>query len=81
MHSPEAVPTHFINPDMVLDKNAIDAAGTPLGRVVDVGLFDHSRVKFLVVEDDDKRIPIRTVGIEEIENVSPDTVRLRVQGA
>lgn len=72
---------HNIAPDMVLDKHAIDAQGAILGRVVDVGLFDHSRVKFLVVEDDEKRIPIRTVGVDAIENVSPDTVRVRVQGA
>jgi hypothetical protein len=69
---------HVISPDMVLDKPAIDADGAPLGEVVDVGLFDHSRVKFLVVQDRDKEIPIRRFPVDDIEGVSADYVTLRI---
>lgn len=67
-----------IAPDMVLGKSLLDAAGGRLGEIVDVGLFDHARVKFLVVEDKDRRIPIRCVGIEAIDMVDADSVRVRV---
>ena len=66
-----------IEPDMVLGKTVVDGHGGSLGHIVDVGLYNHSRVKFLVVEDKEKRIPIRTVGVDAIERVGTDTVRLR----
>lgn len=69
---------HVISPDMVLDKPAIDAEGAPLGQVVDVGLFDHARVKFLVVQDDAKRVPIRRYAVDDIKGVSADHVTLRI---
>lgn len=67
-----------IAPDMVLGKAAVDTDGGRLGEIVDVGLFDHHRVKFLVVEDKARRIPIRCFGIHDVAGVGPDTVRLRV---
>lgn len=70
---------HVISPDMVLDKPAIDADGSPIGQVVDVGLFDHSRVKFLVVRDEEKSVPIRRFTVDDVEGVSADFVTLRIQ--
>lgn len=70
---------HAIAPDMVLGKRLVDGHGGLLGEIVDVGLYDHSRVKFLVVEDKTRRIPIRTVGVDAIEGVDPDSVRVRVR--
>ena len=69
---------HAIAPDMVLGKELVDAAGGHLGEIVDVGLFDHQRVKFLVVEDKARSIPIRCVGIESIDAVDQDSVRIRL---
>lgn len=66
-----------IEPDMVLGKAVVDERGGSLGEIVDVGLYNHSRVKFLVVEDKSRRIPIRTFGVEDIERVGADTVRIR----
>lgn len=67
-----------IEPDMVLGKEAVDGEGSHLGEIVDVGLYTHSRVKFLVVQDKDNRVPIRRIGVEDIHDVDPDVVRLRV---
>lgn len=67
-----------IEPDMVLGKEAVDDEGLHLGEIVDVGLYTHSRVKFLVVQDRDNRVPIRRVGVEDIHDVNADVVRLRV---
>lgn len=66
-----------IEPDMVLGKEAVDGAGIHLGRVVDVGLYTHSRVKFLVLRGDDRRS--RRVGIEDVDGVDVDIVRVRVR--
>lgn len=68
-----------IEPDMVLGKVVFDGHGDSLGQIVDVGLYNHSRVKFLVVEDKEKRIPIRTLPVDAIDSVSADTVTLRVR--
>lgn len=67
-----------IEPDMVLGKSVVDSRGGSLGEIVDVGLFNHSRVKFLVVEDKSQRIPIRTVGVDAIDRVGADSVTLRI---
>jgi hypothetical protein len=67
-----------IEPDMVMGKAAIGGDGERLGEVVDVGLFSHSRVKYLVVEDKAKGIPIRMYAAETIDSVSSDIVRLKV---
>lgn len=67
-----------IEPDMVLGKEAVDDAGLHLGEIVDVGLYTHSRVKFLIVQDKDHRVPVRRVGVEDIHDVAADVVRLRV---
>lgn len=67
-----------IAPEMVLGKPVVDPSGGRLGEIVDVGLFDHARVKFLVVEDKARRIPIRCVGIGDIDAVDADSVRVRV---
>jgi sporulation protein YlmC with PRC-barrel domain len=64
---------------MVLGKNVIDGHGGRLGRIVDVGLYAHDRVKFLVVEDKEHRIPIRTVGVDAIDNVGRESVQVRVR--
>lgn len=66
-----------IEPDMVLGKEAVDGAGLHLGRVVDVGLYTHSRVKFLVLRDDDRRN--RRVGVEDVDGVDVDVVRVRAR--
>lgn len=66
-----------IEPDMVLGKAVVDERGGTVGQIVDVGLYSHSRVKFLVVEDKSKRVPIRTFGVDAIERVGADTVSLR----
>lgn len=68
-----------IEPDMVLGKAVVDDHGGDLGQIVDVGLYSHSRVKFLVVEDPSKRVPIRTVGVDAIDRVGAETVRLRLR--
>jgi hypothetical protein len=68
-----------IEPYMVLGKPAMGPEGEALGEIVDVGLHSYSRVKFLVVEDKDKRVPIRTVSVDEVEGVTPDHVTLRVK--
>lgn len=68
---------HAIEPDMVLGKEAVDGAGMHLGRVVDVGLYTHSRVKFLVVGDDTRSN--RRVGVEDVAGFDADVVRLRVR--
>lgn len=68
-----------IEPYMVLGKTATGPQGEDLGEIVDVGLHNYSRVKFLVVEDKDKRVPIRTVSVDQVEGVSPDRVTLRVR--
>jgi hypothetical protein len=70
---------HSIAPDMVLGKRVVDGAGGLLGEIVDVGLYDHSRVKFLVVEDKARRIPIRTLGVDVISRVEPDEVTVRIR--
>ena len=71
---------HAIEPDMVLGKEAVDPSGSHLGTIVDVGLFTHSRVKFLVVRDQARRnVPVRRVGIEDVDGVDADVVRLRVR--
>lgn len=75
---PPRVHMKAIEPDMVLGKAVIDSRGGSLGEIVDVGLFNHSRVKFLVVEDKSQRIPIRTVGIDAIDRVERDSVTLRI---
>ena len=67
-----------IEPDMVLGKEAIDGEGAAIGEIVDVGLYAHDRVKFLVVQGRDRRIPIRNVDVGAIASVSPDSVRLSV---
>ena len=67
-----------IAPEMVLGKPLVDPTGGRLGEIVDVGLFDHARVKFLVVEDKARRIPIRCVGVDAIDAVDADSVRVRV---
>lgn len=68
-----------IAPDMVLGKRVIDGHGGLLGEIIDVGLFDHARVKFLVVEDKARHIPIRTVGVDAIDSVDMDAVHVRVR--
>ncbi|HET6404646.1 MAG TPA: PRC-barrel domain-containing protein [Candidatus Thermoplasmatota archaeon] len=71
---------HAIEPDMVLGKEAVDGSGSSLGTVVDVGLYTHSRVKFLVVSDGARaNVPIRRVGVEDVDGVDADVVRLRVR--
>lgn len=67
-----------IEPDMVLGKEAVNGLGDSIGEIVDVGLYDHSRVKFLVVEDKARRLPIRNVAVDAIQDVGADVVKLRV---
>lgn len=67
-----------IEPDMVLGKEVVDGMGGSLGEIVDVGLYTHDRVKFLVVQDRARRVPVRTVAVDAITSVSPDSVRVRV---
>ena len=68
-----------IDPYSVLGKPAVDPRGSALGEIVDVGLFSHSRVKFLVVKDAKKDIPVRTYSVDDVQNVGTDSVTLRVQ--
>ncbi|HEX2021950.1 MAG TPA: hypothetical protein VHH36_04510 [Candidatus Thermoplasmatota archaeon] len=68
-----------IEPDMVMGKPVVDPAGGNLGEIVDVGLYSHDRVKFLVVEDKSARVPIRRLMVDEIDDVSATTVRVRVR--
>ena len=70
---------HAIEPDMVLGKNVIDAEGGKLGQIVDVGLYTHRRVKFLLVQDDAHRVPIRTFAVDAIHAVGDETVTLRLE--
>lgn len=67
-----------IEPDMVLGKEAVDGQGDSLGEVVDVGLYTHSRVKFLVVAGKERGGRSRTITVDAITDVSADVVRLRV---
>lgn len=68
-----------LTPEMVLGKSVIARDGACMGDVVDVGLHDMRRVKFLVVEDDPAANPhhLVRVNVEEVEAVSPTTVRVR----
>ncbi|MFA5861338.1 MAG: hypothetical protein WDA16_06540 [Candidatus Thermoplasmatota archaeon] len=68
-----------IAPEMVLGKSVLDGHGGFLGEIVDVGLYTHDRVKFLVVEDKGRRVPIRTVGVDAIDSVDIDSVHVRVR--
>ncbi|GEM_PF-6987624 len=68
-----------IEPHMVLGKAARGPQGEDLGEVVDVGLHSYSRVKFLLVEDKTRTVPIRTVSVDEVEGVAADRVTLRIR--
>lgn len=68
-----------IEPEMVLGKDVLDDHGGKVGEVVDVGLYTHSRVKFLVIEDKSKRIPITRMDVDRIDGVTETTVRLKVR--
>ena len=68
-----------IEPDMVMGKSVFDPSGGSLGEIVDVGLYNHSRVKFLLVEDKSKRVPIRTFTVDDIDRVGDTFVRVRVK--
>lgn len=74
----EAAAMRAIEPGMVMGKEAVDGEGTPLGEIVDVGLYAHDRVKFLLVKDPTHRVPVRIVGVDAIAHVSADRVRLSV---
>jgi hypothetical protein len=67
-----------IEPDMVLGKRVVDARGGRLGEIVDVGLYTHSRVKFLVVLDKTQRVPIRRYAVDTIDNVSEEYVTVHL---
>lgn len=67
-----------IEPGMVLGKAAVDKKGSLLGEIIDVGLYAHDRVKFLVVQDRTRRVPVRNVAVDAISSVSSDTVQLSV---
>jgi len=71
-------PMRDIEPNMVLGKEAVDQQGATLGEIVDVGLYAHDRVKFLVLKDPTRRVPVRTVGVDLIADVSADRVQLSV---
>ena len=70
---------HAIEPDMVLGKHLVDPESGNLGEIVDVGLYNHARVKFLVVEDKSNRVPIRTYAVDHIDKVSERVVTLRIR--
>lgn len=40
-----------VTPEMVLGKDVVTSAGRRVGEIVDVGVHEYSRVKFLVVGD------------------------------
>lgn len=63
---------------MVLGKAVVDGRGDKLGEIVDVGLFSHRHVKFLVVEDRSQRVPMRTFAVDRVDHVTPETVTLRL---
>ena len=67
-----------IEPDMVLGKEAVDRQGETLGEIVDVGLYAHDRVKFLVLQDTKRGVPIRRIGVDQIADVTAERVRLSV---
>ncbi|HVL49454.1 MAG TPA: hypothetical protein VM889_12920 [Candidatus Thermoplasmatota archaeon] len=66
-----------VSPEMVLGKEVRNVGGVKVGAVVDVGLHDMRRVKFLVIED---AVPERfvRVDIKDVSSVSPTTVTVRV---
>lgn len=70
---------HSIEPEMVLGKAVVDPQGGQLGEIVDVGLYSHARVKFLVVEDKSQAISIRRYEVDAIDDVGEHCVRLRVK--
>lgn len=66
-----------IAPEMVLGKRVLDGAGGILGEIVDVGLYDHSRVKFFIVEDKAGSVPMRRFAVGSIDRVGPEWVSVR----
>lgn len=65
-----------IDPEMILGKAVVDQKGESLGEIVEVGLYDIGRVRFLLVEDPTARRPIRRIGVEDIEKVGAETVEV-----
>lgn len=66
--------TESIAPEMVLGKTVLDAGGTRLGEIKDVGIADRRRVKFLVVGDG--RTLVR-VDAQEVDAIDATNVTLR----
>lgn len=76
-------------PEMVLDKEVFDSRGGLVGAVVDVGVHDMRRVKFLVVSDGPNAespgavVPssLKRLSVDLIETVGTRGVVLKVQDA
>lgn len=67
-----------IAPEMVLGKRVLDGDGGLLGEIVDVGLYDHFRVKFLIVEDKSQGVAIRRFAVDSIDRVGAEWVTVNV---
>lgn len=63
-----------LSPEMVLGKDVYDATGDLVGAVVDVGVHDLRRVKFLLVESGG---PLRRLNLDQIEAVGTAAVVLK----
>jgi sporulation protein YlmC with PRC-barrel domain len=57
---------------MVLGKEVVESNGARVGPVVDVGVLDARRVKFLLVEDAPKRYVRLTV--DSIDSIGPTVI-------
>jgi sporulation protein YlmC with PRC-barrel domain len=75
-----------ISPEMVMGKAVLTDEGRHVGEVVDVGVHDLSRVKFLVVEGDSTALAPRTpasrlvrLNVDRIRAVGADKVILKDQ--
>ncbi len=66
-----------ISPEMVLGKTVVNAKGSTLGAVVDVGVHDVRRVKFLLVEPSGRDPTFVRLSVDTIETISPNSVRLK----
>jgi sporulation protein YlmC with PRC-barrel domain len=61
-----------IEPEEVLGKEVVQSDGLPVGPVVDVGVHDARRVKFLLVEDAPRRYVRLT--IDRIDKIGPRVI-------
>lgn len=66
-----------ISPDMVLGKRVVNDRGERVGEVVDVGVHQLDRVKFLLVEGTAREERFVRLGVDLIDSVGREVVILK----